>query len=102
MDVCNLGIGAAGYCGKDITDTFTFYQTPEGFIIPKSMIEKRIVSVGVAEGEDAEKLRRYKEEKERIKIQKERERKARLAEIRKKKAEEEERSRDARQLSLFD
>ena len=34
---CKLGLGAESYCSKHITDTFTFYQTPEGFIIPKNM-----------------------------------------------------------------
>ncbi len=102
MDVCNLGIGAAGYSSKAISDMFTFYQTPEGFIIPKSMVERRIDTMGVAEGEDAEKLKLYVEEQERTKIRKEEERKARLAESRKKKAEEEEKSRDAHQLSMFD
>jgi len=35
---CNLGIGAEGYCSKEITDSFSFFKTTEGFILPKSMI----------------------------------------------------------------
>ncbi len=42
-EACKLTIGAEGYCSKHITDSFTFYQTPEGFIIPKSMIGGREV-----------------------------------------------------------
>ncbi len=102
MDMCNLGIGAAGYSKKAISDMFTFYQTPEGFVFPKSMLKEHDVLVDFIEGEETEKLKRHFEEQERIKIQKQQEKKARLNEIRKKKAEEEEKSRDAQQLSLFD
>lgn len=35
---CNLTIGAEGYCSQDITDAFTFYETPEGFIIRQSVL----------------------------------------------------------------
>lgn len=113
MDVCNLGIGAVGYSSKAISDMFTFYQTPEGFIIPKSMLESPEFLIDFAEGEEAEELQRQIEERKNLRLQKqqekkaqqlqkEQERKARMAEIRKKKAEEEEKSRDAHQLSMFD
>jgi hypothetical protein len=34
---CNIRIGEQGLCNSKITDMFTFYETPEGFILPKSM-----------------------------------------------------------------
>ena len=60
-DICNLVIGAEGYCSKHITDSLTFYKTPEGFIIPKSMIEDPEIVVEIAEGEDAKELERFVE-----------------------------------------
>ncbi len=41
---CNLGLGAEGYCTSEITDSFTYYKTPEGFILPKSMFRIEEVS----------------------------------------------------------
>jgi len=37
-DECNIRIAEPGLCSQELTDSFTFYKTPEGFIIPKSMI----------------------------------------------------------------
>lgn len=66
-DVCNLTFGAEGYCSKHITDSLlTFYETPEGFIIPKSMIEGPEIVVEIAEGEDAEELERFAENQRKI------------------------------------
>ncbi|MGR3293757.1 MAG: DUF6398 domain-containing protein [Candidatus Scalindua sp.] len=49
-DACKLTIGAEGYCSKHITDSFTFYKTQEGFIVPKSMIEVPEIVFEIAEG----------------------------------------------------
>lgn len=113
MDSCNLGIGAVGYCGRLITDALTYYKTPEGFIIPKSMMEDPEFLIRFAEGEEKEELQLKIEERKQLRMQKEQERKAhlaqeadkrraRLAEIRRKKAEEEYKRRDAEQLNLFE
>ncbi|MEE8430825.1 MAG: DUF6398 domain-containing protein [Candidatus Desulfatibia sp.] len=99
---CKLGLGAEGYCSKHITDTFTFYQTPEGFIIPKSMLGDKELVVEFVDGEEAEELNRYIEEKHRIEEQKAQERKARRTEINRKIAEKKKKKKDDRQLSLFD
>lgn len=37
-DACDIRIAEPGLCPQELTDSFTFYKTPEGFIIPKSMI----------------------------------------------------------------
>ncbi len=100
---CKLGLGAEGYCSKHITDTFTFYQTPEGFIIPKNMLGDRKLVVEFVDGEEAEELNRYIEEKRRIEDQKAQEKKARSTEINQKIAEKrKKKKKDDRQLSLFD
>jgi len=42
---CKIGIGEPGLCSPNISNMFTFYQTPEGLIIPKSMLKKHGVAV---------------------------------------------------------
>lgn len=100
---CNLTIGAEGYCSKEITDSFTFYQTPEGFIIPKSMIGDREIIIEFAEGEEAEEMERFAENQRSILAQKEREKKERGAEINRKIAEKKKaKKHNKNQLSLLD
>lgn len=102
-DVCNLTIGAEGYCSKHITDSFTFYQTPDGFIVPKSMVEDPEIVFEIAEGEDAKELERFIENQKRIKEQKIKKRQERRTEINKAIAEKKIKNRDYenRQLKLF-
>jgi hypothetical protein len=101
-NACKLGFGAEGYCSQHITDAFTYYQTPEGFIIPKSMVEDRELVIEFVDGEEAEELNRFIAEKQRIEEQKAQERKARRAEMNRKIAEKrKKKKKDDRQLSLF-
>lgn len=72
---CDLTFGAEDYCREEITDLFTFYQTPEGFIIPKSMVRDGEVLIDCVAGEDAEELERLVEEQRRTRKQRQRERK---------------------------
>jgi RNA-splicing ligase RtcB len=96
-------LGAEGYCSKHITDAFTYYQTPEGFIIPKSMLGDRELVIEFVDGEEAEELNRFIEEKQRIEEQKAQEKKVRRAEINRKIAEKKKKKKkDDRQLRLFD
>jgi hypothetical protein len=37
---CNIHLGEEGLCSPHISDKFTFVQTPEGFILPKSYYAK--------------------------------------------------------------
>lgn len=36
---CDLYYGAKGFCRQDIIDMLTFVETPEGFILPKNMLD---------------------------------------------------------------
>lgn len=100
--VCNLTIGAEGYCSKEITDSFTFYQTPEGFIIPKRVIGNRETIIEFAEGEEAEEIERFAENQRSIMEQKAKEKKARRVEINRQIAEKKKtKNRNKNQLSLF-
>jgi Domain of unknown function (DUF6398) len=91
---CNLELGAEGYCSRHISESFTLVETPEGFILPKSMLAHKEVVIEFVEGEEAEELNRLFEEQQRIEEQKAQERKARRSKVGTK--------RDDRQLSLFD
>jgi len=97
---CNLGIGAEGYCSKEISDSFTFYQTPEGFIIPKSMIDDRGFIIKLADGEEARELQEFADEKRREEEEKIKKRKERRAEINREIAEKK-RENKKDQLGLF-
>jgi len=97
---CNLNIGAEGYCSKEISDSFTFYQTPEGFIIPKSMIDDRGFIIKLADGEEARELQEFADEKRRAEEEKIKKRKERRAEINREIAEKK-RENKKDQLGLF-
>ena len=98
---CNLTIGAKGYCSKQITDSFSFVQTQEGFIIPKNMIEEQEWFAAAAEGEAAKEVEEFLENKRIIREQKIKGRKERRTEINRKIAEKK-KSADDKQLRLFD
>ncbi len=98
---CELYIGIEGYCRPEITDSITFYQTDDGFIVPKSMVVFREASE-----EEAEEIKQFEEEQRRIqeKKQLERQRKRtetnrKIAEAKKKKREERN-SNEGQQLSF--
>ena len=97
---CNMGIGAEGYCSKEISDSFTFYQTPDGFIIPKRMVENREFIIEFVDGEEARELQEFADEKRRIEEEKIKKRKERRAEINREIAEKK-RENNKDQLGLF-
>jgi hypothetical protein len=37
-DECNIRIAEPGLCSQELTDRFIYFKTPEGFIIPKIII----------------------------------------------------------------
>jgi len=100
--ICNLGLGAEGFCSPEITDMLTFVQTPEGFILPKSAIQNRDIVIEFVEGEEAEELENYIAEQKCREEREAAEKKARRAEINRKIAEDKKREQQKNQLSLFD
>jgi len=98
---CRLRIGAEGYCRPEITDSFTFYKSESGFIVPKSMVVFR-----EATDEEAEELRRFEEEQRRMREEKQAEKQRNRVEINRKIAEakkkkREDRDRDGNQQLSF-
>ena len=97
---CNLNIGAEGYCSKEISDSFTFYQTPEGFIIPKSMIDNREFIFEFVDGVEAREIQEFVDEKRRVEEEKIKKRKERRTEINREIAKKK-RENKKDQLDLF-
>lgn len=89
---CRISIGDKRFCGDEISSMFEFVETPEGFLIPKTMLSG---GKNLRSNENIEKRRQKREQK--IREQKEREN-----EKRKKIAEEKKRAMYKDQLNLFD
>ncbi|MDR4503915.1 MAG: DUF6398 domain-containing protein [Candidatus Scalindua sp.] len=105
-EVCQLTIGAEGYCRKEISDSLTFYQSPDGFIFSKSMVRERELIVEVSSGEEAEEIEKYIEDQRRAEEKRIRGKKEKRDEEMRKKAEEKrkrsENGTGYTQLTLFD
>jgi len=96
---CDLSIGEEGYCSKEISDSLTYYQTPEGFIIPKNIVDKKYI-IEFDDDKEARELQKFADEKRRIEEEKIKKRKERRAEINREIAEKKkENNKD--QLGLF-
>ena len=102
-NACKLTIGAKGYCSKEITDSFYFHQTPEGFFIPKNMAEERELVVEIATEEDAAEIEKFVQNQRKLKEQKDQEKKERRAEINRKIAEQKNKKNVVKnQVNLFE
>ena len=78
-NACNIGWGEEGLCSPHISDMFTFYETPEGFIIPKSMLPE--IEVVFMDEEEEKEFQQFMAEEEQRKKREAEERRARRAEI---------------------
>ena len=54
-DALNIRIAEPGLCSQELTDKFTFYKTPDGFIVPKSMASLLIPDVRISNAKAAGK-----------------------------------------------
>jgi hypothetical protein len=97
---CGLGLGAEGYCNPAITDAFTFVQTPDGIVIPQSMLNHREIIYEFVEGEEAEELKKRLAEENRRKQREIEEKKERRKEINRKIAEQKRIRRPETTISL--
>ena len=81
----------------------TFYETPEGFILPKSMIDSPVIEIQLANDEEAKEIERFEQEQKRLREQRERESKERRAEIKRQIAEKKKKikKKDDQQMTLF-
>jgi hypothetical protein len=88
--ICNLSMGAEGFCNPEITDALTLVELPSGFVIPKNMLPKLIFDVEIADEEESKEIEWRLAEKRESAAQAKRERKAA------------EKKKNDRQLNLFD
>jgi len=103
-DVCNLGLGAVGFCSPEISDSLTLVELPNGLVVPKSMVPRLGFVIEAANDEEEKELEEFMAEKQRIKEQEAAEKKAGRAEINRKIAKEKKKKRkeNEKQVVLFD
>ena len=103
-NICNLGLGAEGFCSPEISDSLTMVEMPNGLVIPKSMLTELDFVVEAANDEEERELEEFMAEQQRLKAQKIAEKKARQAEINRKIAEDKKKKKkeNDKQLGLFD
>ena len=94
-------MGDKDLCSPDISDMFTFVQTPEGFILPKSYISKREIVIDNVDDEAAREINALLEKEQRQKKQEAEERKKQQWERKRKIAGEERRKKFKNQGDLF-
>jgi len=102
--VCNLGLGAEGFCSPDITDALTLVELPNGLVVPKDMLPEFDIVYELADDEDTKEIEQFMDERRRLQERKAAEKKARRVEINRKIAEEKKKKKkeNDKQLSLFD
>jgi hypothetical protein len=104
-NVCNIGLGAEGFCSPEISDSLTLVELPNGLVIPKSMVPRLDFVVEAANDEEEEELEEFMTEQQRFKERQIAEKRARRAEINRKIAEEDKKRKkkeNDKQLGLFD
>lgn len=101
-EACDIRLGEEGLCSPNITDVFTFYQTPEGFILPKSAFRDPEVKVAFVDGEEARELKAFMAEQRRKEEREEEERRKRRIEINRMNAEKKMKEKYKNQGDLFE
>ena len=106
----NIGIGDTNYCTTEIIESFSFVETPDGFILPQKMANEMIkeIVIRTANAEESREINEFLAEKKRQEEEAEQTRRERRAEINReiaekksKKKEEEQAKINERQLKLW-
>lgn len=58
---CDFGIAEPGYCSREISESLSFVQLPNGMIMPKSMFSE--ISIQSANEEESRAIERFEAEK---------------------------------------
>jgi len=102
--ICNLGLGAEGFCSPEISDALTLVELPNGLVIPKSMVPRLGFIVEAASDEEEKELEEFLAERQHFKEKVIAEKRARRVETSRKTAKgkkKKEKEHD-NQLRLFD
>jgi hypothetical protein len=102
-NVCNIGLGAEGFCSPEISDSLTLVGLPNGLVIPKSIVPRPDFGVEAANDEEEKELEEFMAEQQRFKEREIAEKRARRAEINQKIAEDKKKKKkeNEKQLGLF-
>jgi len=100
-EACNIRMGEQDLCSPRISDMFTFYQTPEGFIIPKSMLQKHKIELAVMDEDETREFEERLAEKKRRREQEAEEKRAHRDEMRRKAAAKKRKEKYKDQTDLF-
>ena len=98
---CNIRLGEDDLCSEDISDMFTFYQTSEGFIIPKSMLRDHEIEITFMDEDERKAFESHLTEQERIRQQEVEAEKARREAMRREAAEKKRKEKYKDQTDLF-
>lgn len=103
-NICNLGLGAEGFCNQKISDSLTLVELPNGLLIPKSMLPEFEIVYEPASNEETKESEEFMAAQQRLKEREIAEKKARRVEINRKIAEDKKRKKkeNDKQLGLFD
>lgn len=82
--ICNLSMGEEGYCPKEITDMFTYYETEDGFILSKSMLDSLMSKTQSINNADRNTAKELPEHEESIEELRRKEIEERLADLKEK------------------
>jgi len=106
----NIGIGDTNYCTNEIIESFSFVETPGGFILPQKMANDMVkeIVIRTANEEESREINEFMAEKKRQEGESEKIKRERRAEInreiaekKRKKKEEEQAKINERQLKLW-
>ena len=98
---CNIRLGEEDFCSEDISDMFTFYQTSEGFIIPKSMLRDHKIEITFMDEDERNAFESHLAEQERIRQQEAEAEKAHREELRREAAAKKRKEKYKDQTDLF-
>ncbi len=106
----NIGIGDTNYCTTEIIESFSFVETPGGFILPQKMANDMVKEIVIRTANEQEsreinefmaEKKRQEGEAEKIKRERRAEINREIAEKKRKKKEEEQVKINERQLKLW-
>jgi hypothetical protein len=99
-EACDLGLGEPDYCTEEINKAFSFFQLPNGLIVPEHMVET--IAFEVADEEESKAIAAYLAEQRRLEEEAIAARKQRRTEINRKSTETKKQKKKFRQPGLFD
>ncbi len=100
-DKCNLSIGSESVCSREITEAFSFYETPEGFIVPLSMLNGKNIEIETANDEESEEIRKHLDQKKRDEELRQEIQKKRRDKVNKRIGQKRREEKESKQLTLF-